>query len=165
MRCPYCDSDDIIDVDGEYVCRSCGSVIGPVLYAPRLKIEDVRPLLRRTAASILLASLNDEAKGLGPRVSVEERIRRYIEEVAEALGISEAAKRALELYGAIGKRRVQGKNPRVVAGALLYIAVNEYKLSIDKAAIANRLGVSKLSIRDTATHLKKYVRGGVEYAN
>lgn len=151
-------------MDGEYVCRSCGSVIGPVLYAPRLKIEDVRPLLRRASASILLASLNEEARG-ELKVSVEERIRRYIEEVAEALGIPEAAKKALELYDVIGKRRIQGKNPRVVAGALLYIAVNEYKLSIDKAAIANRLGISKLSIRDTATRLRRYVRGGVEYAN
>ena len=54
-RCPYCQSANVAAV-GEYVCRDCGTVLGPVLLPP--VPENTPPaLLRHTAARYRLVML------------------------------------------------------------------------------------------------------------
>lgn len=163
MQCLYCGSSNIIISNGEYVCRICGSVLGPVLYFPRPRQrEEIR---RRAAVKILLNILNEETRKGGP-YRAEERMRKYLEELAAAFSIPQHIVEYAEgLYKSLDKRKIQGKNPRVLAGTLVYIAINEYKLNIDKSAIANKLNISKLSIRDTATLIRKYVQRGIHSIN
>ena len=37
LQCPYCQSTNVVVADGEYVCRDCGTVLGPVV-APTFNI-------------------------------------------------------------------------------------------------------------------------------
>jgi transcription initiation factor TFIIIB Brf1 subunit/transcription initiation factor TFIIB len=51
----------------------------------------------------------------------------------------------------------RGKNPRVIAAALAYLAAEKLGFHIHKQQIAVILNISKFSIRDTVTKLRRYV--------
>ena len=74
--------------------------------------------------------------------------------MAVALGAGVAVT-ALEIFKRLDKRVYQGRSPRVVAAALAYIAAERLGLYTHKRVIAEILNVSKLSIRDTATRLRR----------
>lgn len=156
MECPYCGSSRITVSAGEYVCAECGSVIGPVLYAPLQKIR-LDDRIKKASLKILLYKLNNETiNNVKVKINLKEKIRGYIEELHRDLEApSYVLAEAVMVLDLINKRRIQGKNPRVLAATIFYLVANKHGLSYDKDLIAKRLGVSKLSIRDTATYLRK----------
>ena len=81
----------------------------------------------------------------------------YLDKIAKALG-AEVAVTALEIFKRLDKRVYQGRSPRVVAAALAYIAAERLGIYAQKRVIAEILNVSKFSIRDTATHPRRYVQ-------
>ena len=152
-RCPYCQSTNVVAV-GEYVCRDCGTVIGPVLVPPR---QPPSPPLRHAAARYrLIMALGREDKRSAKR-RYSEIVKMHLDKIAEALG-AEVAVTALEIFKRLDKRVYQGRSPRVVAAALAYIAAERLGLYVHKRVIAKILNVSKFSIRDTATCLRKQLQ-------
>lgn len=131
-------------------------MVGPVLYAPLQKAQiDVR--IKRISLKILLFKLNEETiKDANIKINLKEKIKKYIEELHKDLGApGYVLAEAIAVLDLINKRRIQGKNPRVVAATIFYLIANKHGLSYDKDLVAKRLGISKLSIRDTATYLRK----------
>lgn len=153
MRCSYCGSDDIIISSGEYVCRKCGSVLGPVLYVPRIKYIQLERN-KDIASKILLIQLNQ--KVIEKKYSYSEKILMYIKVLCRELDLPEEVFRSsIQVLKDINKVKIQGKNPKVIAATIVYLISNKFKLNINKEQIARRLGISKLTIRDTATQLRK----------
>ena len=152
-RCPYCQSTNVV-AGGEYVCRDCGTVLGPALLPP---VPEKTPpaLLRHTAARyrlIMLALEREDKKSVKRRYG--EVVKMYLDKIAEALG-AEVAAVALEIFNSLDKRVYQGKSPRVIAATLAYLAAERLGLYTHKRVIAEILNVSKFSIRDTATRLRR----------
>ena len=159
MNCPYCGSTKIVVSRGEYVCAECGSVIGPVLYIPYQKIQ-LDNHIKKISLKILLYKLNKETiYNVKAKINIKEKIKQYIEELYNDLDApNDVLSEALSILNTIDKKKIQGKNPRVVAATIFYLISNKHGLSYDKDLIAKRLGISKLSIRDTATYLRKICR-------
>ena len=84
-------------------------------------------------------------------------LKEHLDKIAKALG-DEVATVALEIFQRLDKRVYQSKSPRVVAATLAYLAAERLGIYVRKSTIAAILGVSKLSIRDTATCLRRYVQ-------
>jgi transcription initiation factor TFIIIB Brf1 subunit/transcription initiation factor TFIIB len=155
MICPYCGSSRVAVSSGEYVCTDCGSVIGPVLYVPRRNIQ-IPIDIKKISLKFLLYKLNKETIIYSKNVKYKDRIKQYIESLAKDLDApGYILNTSIKVLESIDKRKIQGKNPRVVAGTIFYLVSNRYGLSYDKNNIAKRLNISKLSIRDTAVYLKK----------
>ncbi|MGB9703959.1 MAG: TFIIB-type zinc ribbon-containing protein [Pyrobaculum sp.] len=152
MNCPYCKSENIVLVDGEYVCKDCGSVIGPEVVPPRVKQISVATLKRR----VVLILLEKETKE-GVKKRYGEVVEFYITKIASELGREDVGKVAMEMFRKLDKRIYQGKSPRVIAAALSYLAAEQIGFYVHKQVIAKILGVSKFSIRDTASRLRRYV--------
>lgn len=153
MKCPYCQSENIVLTDGEYVCRDCGTVLGPELMPPKPK--QVLPIAVRH--KLVLLVLEQESKR-SIKKKYGEIVRLYIGKVAEALGRPEVATVAMEIFQRLDKRVYQGKSPRVIAAAVTYLAAERLGLYIHKQVIAKILNVSKFSIRDTVSRLRRYVQ-------
>jgi transcription initiation factor TFIIIB Brf1 subunit/transcription initiation factor TFIIB len=47
VTCRYCGSDDIVQTESEFVCRSCGTVLGVVAVQPRRQLSRKEILLAR----------------------------------------------------------------------------------------------------------------------
>ncbi|AAL63960.1 TFIIB-type zinc ribbon-containing protein [Pyrobaculum aerophilum] len=152
MKCPYCQSMNITLADGEYVCRDCGTVLGPEVVPPRPR--QVLPVPVRHKL-IMLALEQENKKSIKKKYS--EMVKMYTGKVAEALGVPEVTVVALQIFQRLDKRIYQGKSPRVIAAAVAYLAAERLGIYIHKQVIAKILGVSKFSIRDTASRLRKYV--------
>jgi transcription initiation factor TFIIIB Brf1 subunit/transcription initiation factor TFIIB len=152
MICPYCKSDKIIlNENGEYVCTDCGTVVGYELVLPRVKLE--MPLRRE---SRLLVFLQRETKETVKR-KYSELVRFYVAKTARELGRPDLEHVALSTFQGLDKRVYQGKNPRVLAAALVYMAAEKTGYHIHKQQIALLLNISKFSIRDTVTKLRRHV--------
>ncbi|AFA38846.1 hypothetical protein Pogu_0819 [Pyrobaculum oguniense TE7] len=99
-RRPHCHSANVVAV-GEYVCRDCGTVIGPVLMPPATKEASPPPPKYR----LIMAALEREGKSVRRRYS--EIVEMYLGKAVEALG-SEVAAVALEMFkrlaGLLGRR-------------------------------------------------------------
>ena len=152
MICPYCKSDKIsLNENSEYVCTECGTVLGFELMPPRIKFE--APLRRE---SRLLVYLEKETKKTVKK-RYSELVRFYLAKIARELGRLELEQVAWATFTALDKRVYQGKNPRVIAAALAYLAAEKLGFHIHKQQIAVILSISKFSIRDTVTKLRRYV--------
>ncbi|MEM3326354.1 MAG: cyclin family protein, partial [Thermoproteus sp.] len=134
----------------------CGSVLGPVLYVPRAKLPLYDSAVKKLSIKILLYELNKEVTSTPVGVNQKEKIKRYIETLSKDLEApKEVLLEAFKVVESIDRRKIQGKNPRVLAAAIFYLVSNRRRLIYDKDAIAKRLGVSKLSVRDAATFLRR----------
>ena len=151
LTCPHCRSANVAAV-GEYVCRDCGTVLSPVLLPPVPEKTPPPPPRYR----LIMAVLEQEDKKSVKRRYIEI-VKMYLDKVAEALG-AEVAAVALKLFRGLDRRVYQGKSPRVVAAALAYIAADRLGLNVRKRTIAEILGVSTLSIRDTAWRLRRHLQ-------
>ncbi|MEM4791516.1 MAG: hypothetical protein QXS00_01165 [Pyrobaculum sp.] len=100
-KCPFCHSANVAAV-GEYVCRDCGTVIGPVLMPPVLKEAPPTPQKYR----LIMAALEREGKR-SVRRRYSEVVKMHLDKVARALG-AEVAAVALEMFkrlaGLLGRR-------------------------------------------------------------
>ncbi|MEM0463633.1 hypothetical protein [Pyrobaculum sp.] len=88
--------------DGEYACRECGMVIGPVLMPPVTK-EAPRPPPKYR---LIMAALEREGRR-SVRRRYSEIVEMHLDKVARALG-AEVAAVALEMFkrlaGLLGRR-------------------------------------------------------------
>lgn len=153
MRCTYCKSEKITLSNGEYVCTSCGTVLGPELVAP-IVVVNLQPSRKSRQIVIKLA----EEKRETVRIRYGELVRYYIGKAALSFPQSqEVEKIAIALFEKVDKLKIQGKSPRVVAAALVYLALEKLGQDIPKQKIGDILKVSKYTIRDTIPKLRKYV--------
>ena len=163
FKCPYCRSTNIA-ADGEYVCRDCGTVIGPVLLPPIVELTQTSHKVSPTHIPAPLRRAfewyREYVKGGKYKKSVKRRyldmVKEHLDEIAEALG-AEVAAVALELFRGLDKRVYQGRSPRVVAATLAYIAAERLRLYTHKRVIAEILGVSKQTIGNAASRLRKHL--------
>ena len=170
LKCPYCHSTNIV-VDGEYVCRECGAVLGPVFLPP---IVELAPAKQASAsckpASPVPAPLRRAFEWYREYMAILEQegrrrvkrryldmVREHLDKVAVAFGGKVVAV-ALEIFQRLDKRVYQAKSPRVVAATLAYLATQRLGMNVRKRAIAEIPGVSALSIRDTAYRFRKHLR-------
>ncbi|AFA38613.1 Transcription initiation factor TFIIIB, Brf1 subunit/Transcription initiation factor TFIIB [Pyrobaculum oguniense TE7] len=151
LRCPYCHSANVA-ADGEYVCRDCGTVIGPVFMPPVLK-EAPRPTPRYR---LIMAALEREGRR-SVRRRYSEIVEMYLNKVSKALG-AEVAVTALEMFRRLDKRVYQSRSPRVVAATLTYLAAERLGIYVHKQTIAEILKVSKFTIKDTAWRLRRHLQ-------
>ncbi|ABP51678.1 MULTISPECIES: TFIIB-type zinc ribbon-containing protein [Pyrobaculum] len=152
MICPYCKSTNITLADGEYVCRDCGTVLGPEMLPPRLRQVPV-PVHK---GKIVLTILEKEDKTtIKKRYS--ELVEHYVAKIAAALARKDLEMVALEIFRNLDKRVYQGKTPKAIAAALVYLAAERAGIHIYKQTIARILGISKFTIRDTVTRLRGHV--------
>ncbi|MEM1597710.1 MAG: transcription initiation factor IIB family protein [Pyrobaculum sp.] len=150
MICTYCKSDKVRLVDGTYVCTECGTVLGYEMMPPIFK--DVP--LRKTSTLVIL--LNKEDKKTIKR-KYSEIVEYYITKICEGLGMPELREDAVRLFKNLDRRIYQGKNPKVLAASIVYIAADRQQIYIHKSNIAEILKISKYSIRDTVLKLRKHV--------
>ena len=153
LICPYCQSTNVA-AGGKYVCRDCGTVLGPVLMPPRQ--PPPTPLRHAAARYRLIMALEREDKR-NVRRRYSEIVKMHLGKIAEALG-AEVAAVALEMFRSLDRRVYQGRSPRVVAASLAYIAAERLGIYVHKRTIAEILNVSKFSIRDTATRLRRHLQ-------
>lgn len=119
LICPHCQSSNVTAV-GEYICRDCGTVIGPVPMPPMLRQTPVPAKHRPTSLRHVPAPLRYAAARYRKYVmalegeykkSVKRRylniVKEHLDKVAEALG-DEIATVALEVFKRLGKRVYQG---------------------------------------------------------
>lgn len=152
MNCPYCKSGNIVLVDGEYVCKDCGSVIGPEVVPPRVKQVIALIPKRRTVLVLLEKETKESVKR-----RYSDVVEFYVARIADELGRKDVGVVAMEIFKRIDKRVYQGKSPRVIAAAISYLAAEQLGFYVHKQTIAKILGISKFSIRDTASRLRRYV--------
>ena len=96
-RCPHCRSANIA-ANGEYVCRDCGTALGPVLLPP---VQEKTPPTPPRYRLIMLALGREDKKSVKRRYS--EIVKMHLDKIAEALG-AEVAAVALELFRGLDRR-------------------------------------------------------------
>jgi len=174
MACPTCGGRAVVvSPDGEYVCAQCGTVLGPVYMWPIRRIDERLAEKAAVLSKGLRAALVKKGIPLrewlelgGVRELVEQRrrfaawippskrVEYYIEAAAAKLGLSKAAtEEALALYRGVERRVLVGKSPRVVAAAVIYAAT-----CTPARVAADALGVSPISVKETARRLKLSVK-------
>ena len=94
LRCWYCGSGDIVVSDGQYVCRVCGTVLGPVQQPARPTRPE--PMPRKQSISGRLMQITALRRGItwaGPKSNSKTNAERgagkdmanYVERLAKAL--------------------------------------------------------------------------------
>ena len=89
---------------------------------------------------------------------LKERVKAYATYVVGRLNLPNAyaiAHAVDELLGRLDWRRVQGRNPRVVAGVLVEMACGVVGTYVDRGDVARVLGISKYTLRDNIRILKR----------
>ncbi|MEM1888752.1 MAG: transcription initiation factor IIB family protein [Pyrobaculum sp.] len=151
MICTYCKSDKIVLVEGEYVCTECGTVVGYELMPPVVKhIISIRRENR------IFIKLEKEKREIIKK-KYSEIVKFYIEKICSVVGGESVRTKACDLFKNLDKRVYQGKNPRVLAASLVYLAAESLGMHIPKQSIAKVLSISKFTIRDTVSRLRKHV--------
>lgn len=95
-------------------------------------------------------------------ICISDRIRNYIEsydKLAKTPMSKECKERVLELYKKIrsdGGLIINGKDPRVIAATLIYIAALMTYANITQAQAAKTLGVAVPSIRNKLPRILKF---------
>ncbi len=136
--CPFCGSRDVVEDNGEYVCRSCGSVLGFAVY-----VEPARPPARRVVVEL-------PAKRY---TLYRNAVLVYLRRLESALRAN-ALSKAVELFEKLDKRVYQGRSPRTIAAALYYLAVGDPGV-VRRSDVAAVLGINKYTVRDMAMKLRK----------
>lgn len=151
MQCQYCQSERIVLIWGEYVCTNCGTVLGYEMLPP---ISKNSPLVKRER-KIILELKRETPRSVKKKYS--ELVLTYIRQISEKLGNLELENDAIALFYRLSRRIWRGKNPRVVAASLVYIAAERKQLYIHKNNVAEIVNVSKFTVRDTVSKLRKHV--------
>lgn len=151
MICPYCRSDKIILKDGEYICTECGTVLGFEVVAPVPK-QSISVIRRRT---IFLSLEKENKKTINMKYS--DIVKFYINKISTELAIEDIREVAWDLFQKLDKRVYQGKNPRVIAASVVYLAAEAMGVQIYKQTIAKIVNISKFTIRDTVSKLRRHV--------
>ncbi len=151
MRCSHCQSERVILVWGEYVCTDCGTVLGYEMLPP---ISKTIPLTKRDV-KIRLEFREETPIVVKKRYS--ELVLMYIRQISEKLGDAQLEKDATKLFYNLGRRIWRGKNPRVVAASLVYLAAEKRQRYLHKNSVAEIVNISKFTVRDTVSKLRKYV--------
>ena len=122
LKCPYCRSTDIV-VDGEYVCRECGTVLGPVYLPPIVELAPAKQTSasRKPASPVpaplrrafewyreYVATLEQEGRRRVKRRYLD-MVREHLDKVAVVFG-GKVATVALELFKRLDKRAYQAKS-------------------------------------------------------
>ena len=170
LKCPYCRSTNIA-AEGEYVCRECGTVLGPVSLPPIVELAPAKQASasRKPASPVpaplrrafewyreYVATLEQEGRRRVKRRYLD-MVKMHLDKIAVVLG-DRVATVALEIFQRLDKRAYQSKSPRVVAAALAYLATRRLGLYTHKRVIAEILNVSKFSIKDTAWRFKRHLQ-------
>lgn len=151
MICPYCSSDKIVLRDGEYVCTECGTVVGYEVVPPRVKLAT--PVIKSRR---IIALLEEEDKQT-VKMKYSDMVKFYISKIARELGVAGIEQEAMRLFSALDKRAYQGKSPRAVAAAVVYLATERARYHVHKRDIAALVNISKFTVRDTVSRLRRYV--------
>lgn len=141
MRCVHCGSERVVLADGEYVCTERGTVLG----------YEVRPL--KWAESALRALEMESRATLRAKYNLV--VEHYIATICRRLGEQVLVESALALFRSLPKAAWQGKSPRAVAAAVVYLVAS--RLGYTRRAVADAAKVSPLTVRDVAGELKKYL--------
>jgi len=141
VKCWYCGSERVALVDGEWVCTDCGTVLGCEVRPPRW-------------AERALWTLERESKVV-LRAKYSLIVEHYIYAVCRRLGEPALTERAVALFRSLPKTAWQGKSPRAVAAAVVYLVAS--RLGYTRRAVADTAKVSPLTVRDVALKLKKYL--------
>jgi len=173
MGCPVCGNKAVVvSPEGEYVCVQCGTVLGPVYMWPIRYIDErlaekaaelskgLRAVLVKRGVPLRewlelgYAGEKRRQRWRADWVPPSKRVEYYIEFTATKLGLSKATvEEALALYRGVERRALAGKSPRVVAAAVIYAAT-----CTPARAAAEALGVSPISVKETARRLKLSVK-------
>jgi len=141
VKCWYCGSERVALVDGEWVCTDCGTVLGC----------EVRPL--KWAEKALKVLERESRTTLRAKYSLI--VEHYIYAVCRRLGEPALVESALALFRSLPKTAWQGKSPRTVAAAVVYLVAS--RLGYTRRAVADAAKVSPYSVRDVALKFKKYL--------
>jgi len=139
VKCWYCGSERVVLADGEYVCAECGTVLGYEVKPPRWAEKALRALERETRTSL--------------KAKYSLIVEHYIYAICQRLGEPGLAEGVVALFRSPPKTAWQGKSPRTVAAAVVYLAAGR----LTKRTVADAAKVSPHSIRDVAGELKKYL--------
>ncbi|MHA1195766.1 MAG: hypothetical protein ACTSRH_04430 [Promethearchaeota archaeon] len=82
-------------------------------------------------------------------------IGRYINEFGLKNG---SEKKAISILSKLPKSFYNAKNPKCVCGAIIYLICNTLNRKTTQKEIANRMGISVLSIRHIYQEIKKYIK-------
>ncbi len=94
------------------------------------------------------------------RRGLRERVRMYAVSAIRRLAVPNAylvVHTLDEMLASLDMRKVQGRNPRVVAGALVELACEAVGVHVDRGELARALGISRHTIRGNVRILKKLV--------
>jgi len=138
-RCWFCGSAAVVVANGQYVCSSCGTVLGVVYYVPNVAAE-----LRRRAEERPRRSEQPkrEKRTLHFSDVIESLIGTFAIRLAREPREAEALRReALRLFRSLPRTAWQGKSPRTVAAAVLYMVSGRTVGEVERAT-----GVAKSAI-------------------
>jgi len=147
-RCWFCGSERVVVADGQYVCSNCGTVLGVVYVAPRVAAE-----LRRRAEEGPRRQEPPRREKRPLRFSdvIESLIGTFATRLAREPREAEALRReALRLFRSLPRTAWQGKSPRTVAAAVLYMVSGRTVGEVERAT-----GVAKSAISTAARALAR----------
>jgi len=130
-RCWFCGSTAVVESDGQYVCSNCGTVLGVVYYELYHHFERaLRVQSRQETRSLRISDI------------VERWIDIYSARLARGPDEAVALRReAVSLFRSLPRVVWQGKSPRTVAAAVLYLVSGRTIGEIERVT-----GVSKSAI-------------------
>jgi transcription initiation factor TFIIIB Brf1 subunit/transcription initiation factor TFIIB len=135
--CRYCGSRDIVVDGGEYICRSCGSVLGFAVY-----VESAQPPARRVVVKLPVKRYT----------LYRNAVLVYLQRLESALRAG-ALERAVELFNRLDRRVYQGRRPKTVAAALYYLAGDPR--IVKRSDVAAVLSINERTVRDMTERLRK----------
>jgi len=147
-RCEFCGSTAVVVADGQYVCSDCGTVLGVVYVAPQVAVElhsrvEQRPRRKEPPKR--------EKKPLRLSDAIEFWIGAYATLLAREPREAEALRReALRFFRSLPRTAWQGKLPRTVAAAVLYLVSGRTIGEVRRAT-----GVAKSAISTAARALAR----------
>jgi len=131
LKCSYCGSDDVVYVDGEYVCRSCGTVLEQGLVSHSLsRVRAIGTVLNFTALE--LYTVEGEIKRLANVLGLQERC------VKEAVYLAE--------YIVKGKKATV-KQPEALAVATLLYGCRRVGAPVPLRLLAQHVSAGQGSIK------------------
>jgi len=147
-RCWFCGSTVVVVTDGQYVCSSCGTVLGVVYVVPQVATELHSRVEQRPHRK---EPLKREKRPLRLSDAIEFWIGAYATLLAREPREAEALRReALRLFRSLPRTAWQGRRPRVVAAAVLYLVSGR-----TIGEVRHATGVAKSAISTAARALAR----------
>ena len=139
MECWHCGKGPVIESDGEYVCRACGTVVGTVYYARQPPVAtggdmDLTPLWKSVerrvrAEAYRQISFYAKLRVLNRKLRLQSRplykVYSCVRAVASMLGIDErTCSIAIEVLDRLSRRKPEDVTYyQLAAAALIYVIV------------------------------------------